>query len=97
MGLDDLPEIARRLGYKRNLFTNMKYETYNGSTILLAGLIILKQLIEYERKAETEKRILDLENEAALGWKKWPKDITRHSASSYWLAVTNDARGFGGD
>ena len=28
---------------------------------------------------------------AALGFKKWPKDITRHSASSYWLALTGEA------
>lgn len=26
-----------------------------------------------------------------LGFDKWPKDITRHSAASYWLADTNNA------
>ena len=27
----------------------------------------------------------------ALGWKDWPKDITRHSAASYWLAECGSA------
>jgi integrase len=26
-----------------------------------------------------------------LGFKKWPKDVTRHSAASYWLAETGNA------
>lgn len=26
-----------------------------------------------------------------LGWKEWPKDITRHSAASYWLATSQSA------
>lgn len=26
-----------------------------------------------------------------LGWEKWPKDITRHSAASYWLAAVRSA------
>jgi integrase len=26
-----------------------------------------------------------------LGWKRWPKDITRHTAASYWLARVEDA------
>ena len=27
----------------------------------------------------------------ALGWAAWPKDITRHTAASYWLARVEDA------
>lgn len=27
----------------------------------------------------------------ALGWKTWPKDITRHTAASYWLASDGSA------
>ena len=27
----------------------------------------------------------------ALGWSTWPKDITRHTAASYWLAQVEDA------
>jgi integrase len=27
-----------------------------------------------------------------LGWTEWPTDITRHSAASYWLAITNDVK-----
>lgn len=26
-----------------------------------------------------------------LGWKDWPKDVTRHTAASYWLSQVNDA------
>jgi integrase len=26
-----------------------------------------------------------------LGWEAWPKDVTRHSAASYWLAETGNA------
>jgi hypothetical protein len=26
-----------------------------------------------------------------LGFEKWPKDVTRHSAASYWLAETSTA------
>ena len=29
---------------------------------------------------------------AELGFAQWPKDITRHSASSYWLAISNDQK-----
>ena len=28
---------------------------------------------------------------AHLGWRVWPKDITRHSAASYWLSVCKSA------
>ncbi len=27
---------------------------------------------------------------AVIGWAKWPQDVTRHSAGSAWLALTND-------
>ena len=27
-----------------------------------------------------------------LGWERWAHDVTRHSAGSYWLAVTNDQK-----
>jgi integrase len=27
-----------------------------------------------------------------LGWKHWKKDITRHSATSYWLSQTHTSR-----
>lgn len=29
---------------------------------------------------------------AEMGLARWPKDVTRHSASSYWLAITNDQK-----
>lgn len=28
---------------------------------------------------------------SAMGWITWPKDITRHSCASYWLALEPDA------
>ena len=40
-----------------------------------------------KRKEKLQQRL-----RAVLGLAAWPKDITRHSASSYWLAITNDQR-----
>ena len=39
-----------------------------------------------------EKKRLLVALRGHLGLEKWPKDVTRHSASSYWLALVNDQR-----
>jgi hypothetical protein len=38
------------------------------------------------------KRNLQKRLRTVLGWDRWPMDITRHSAGSAWLAMTNDQR-----
>lgn len=39
-----------------------------------------------------QKRRIDLDGlKALLKWERWPQDITRHTAASYWLAQTGDA------
>jgi hypothetical protein len=42
--------------------------------------------------AATSKKKLLRRLRSLLGWPRWKHDVTRHSASSYWLALTNDAR-----
>lgn len=39
------------------------------------------------RKQRTQQRLAKV-----LGWERWPQDITRRSAASYWLALTNDLK-----
>ncbi|MEI8291594.1 MAG: hypothetical protein WCH99_19165 [Verrucomicrobiota bacterium] len=38
-------------------------------------------------KARLQRRL-----SAHLGWNKWKQDVTRRSAASYWLAMTNDLK-----
>ena len=40
---------------------------------------------------EDEKRKQQEKLRKILGFERWPQDITRHSASSYWLAATGEA------
>ncbi len=37
--------------------------------------------LTHQSRRRTIRRLRD-----ALGWKAWPKDVTRHTAASYWLA-----------
>ena len=43
--------------------------------------------LDKKRKRRAQQRLA-----AHLGWAKWGQDITRRSAASYWLALTNDLK-----
>ncbi len=43
--------------------------------------------LDQKRKARAQQRLA-----AHLGWAKWKQDVTRRSAASYWLALTNDLK-----
>lgn len=49
----------------------------------------LGAMLPLSREALRRER---LKLRAHLGWEVWPKDVTRHSAASYWLAADGDIR-----
>lgn len=58
-----------------------------------AAIGLLKRVCRVGRlpiPRNTRRRIVRLLRDG-LCWDKWPKDITRHTAASYWLAVSRSA------
>lgn len=94
LGLDDEPEISRRLGYSFNPFTKLKQPDYEGSTQLLSGLRLLKRVIELENQLppKTDRELIfELTERVALierGLKIAPYPPHRSQAS-----VLNEAAG----
>jgi transcriptional regulator with XRE-family HTH domain len=58
-------EIATRLGYKKNYFSKVLGGFSNGSPQLLAGLLLLKEVIQYEREADKKNEIRRLRDQIA--------------------------------
>jgi len=48
----------------------------------------LGAMLPISKKQATDERI---KLRTLLGWDEWKQDVTRHSASSYWLALTGEA------
>lgn len=76
------PEITKtgnwRIVYPRpEVVTALRWALAHGSVLPL----------DQKRKTRAQRRLA-----AHLGWPKWVQDITRRSAASYWLALTNDLK-----
>ena len=67
-----------RMVYPRpEVVTALRWALEHGSELPLSRQV----------KKRTQKKLRDL-----LKLEKWPRDVTRHSGASYWLALTNDLK-----